>query len=146
MIGQLTNPLLPMVVLVWSSSCTARPCPRCSGVNKHVYFGLCLFLRRVREVSEPSHTSTANAFLLGAREHVNWPTPPLLLISPPASFPKKVNSTNPLLSLPSSYPLPSPPVGVTNTEKTATEAKYHPTARQNRLERRPKSHSDALDT
>ncbi len=29
----------------------------CSGVNKHVYFGLCLFLKGVCEVPELSHTS-----------------------------------------------------------------------------------------
>ena len=31
-----------MVVLMWSGSCTVRPRPRCSGVNKHV--NLCLLV------------------------------------------------------------------------------------------------------
>ncbi len=38
----------PMVVLVWSGSCTVHPRPRFSGVNKHVNFGVCLFLTGVR--------------------------------------------------------------------------------------------------
>ena len=41
------------------SSCSSEASRGCSGVNKHVYFGLCLFLRGVREVPESSHTSTA---------------------------------------------------------------------------------------
>ena len=36
-----------------------RPRPRCSGLNKHVNFGVCLFLTGVREVPESSDTSTA---------------------------------------------------------------------------------------
>ncbi len=51
-----------MVVLVWSGSCMVRPRPRYSGLNKHVNFGVCLFLTGVLEVPEPSHTSTANGF------------------------------------------------------------------------------------
>ena len=39
-------------------SCTVRPRLRCLGVNS----GLCLFLGGVREVPEPSHTSTAIRF------------------------------------------------------------------------------------
>ncbi len=48
-----------LVVLVWLGSGTVRPRPRCSGLNKHVNFGVCLFLTGVREVPEPSGTSTA---------------------------------------------------------------------------------------
>ena len=39
-----------MVVLMWLGSCTVRPRPRCSGLNKHVNFGICLFLTGLREV------------------------------------------------------------------------------------------------
>ena len=46
--------------LVWLGSCTVRPRPRCSGLDKHVNLGVCLFLTGVREVPEPSDTSTAN--------------------------------------------------------------------------------------
>ena len=38
--------------------CTVCPHPRCSGVNKHVHFGVCLFLTGVCEVTEPSDTRT----------------------------------------------------------------------------------------
>ena len=51
--------LYSLVVLVWSGSCTVCARPRCSGVNKHVIFGVCLFLTGIREVTEPSDTSTA---------------------------------------------------------------------------------------
>ncbi len=53
-----------MVVLVWLGSGKVRPRPRCSGLNKHVNFGVCLFLTGVREVPEPSHTSTTNGLIL----------------------------------------------------------------------------------
>ncbi len=36
-----------------------RPHPRYSGLNKHVNFGVYLFLTGVREVTEPTDTSTA---------------------------------------------------------------------------------------
>ncbi len=54
-----------MVVLVWLGSGMVRPRPRCSGLNKHVNFGDCLFLTGVREVPEPSDTSMANAWYRG---------------------------------------------------------------------------------
>ena len=47
------------MVLVWLGSGTVRPHPRCSGLNKHINFGVCLFLTGVREVPGPSDTSTA---------------------------------------------------------------------------------------
>ncbi len=37
---------------------------RCSGLNKHVNFGFCLFLTGVRVVPEPSDTSTTNGVLV----------------------------------------------------------------------------------
>ncbi len=48
---------------MWSGSCMVRPRPRCSGVNKHVNLGVCLFLTGVRKVTESSDTSTPNGFL-----------------------------------------------------------------------------------
>ena len=47
-----------MVVLVWSGSCTVRP--RRSDVNKQMDLVFYLFLTGVREVAEPSDTSTPN--------------------------------------------------------------------------------------
>ena len=49
-------PLLPLVVLVWSGSCS----PECSVVYKQINLQLCLFLTEVCEVPEHSDTSTAN--------------------------------------------------------------------------------------
>ncbi len=40
------------------SSCSSEASRRCSGLNKHVNFGVCLFLTGVRVVPEPSDTST----------------------------------------------------------------------------------------
>ncbi len=45
---------------MWLGSGIVRPRPRCSGHNKHVNFGVCLFLTGLREVPEPSDTSTAS--------------------------------------------------------------------------------------
>ncbi len=61
---KLGNSLPPLVVLVWLGSGTVRPRPRCSGLNKHVNFGVCLFLTGVRVVPKPSDTSTT----IGSRE------------------------------------------------------------------------------
>ncbi len=44
---------------MWLGSGTVRPCPRCSGLNNHVNFDVCLFLIGDCEVAEPSDTSTA---------------------------------------------------------------------------------------
>ncbi len=45
---------------MWLGSCKVRPRPKCSGLNNHVNFGVCLFLTGVRVVPEPSDTSTTN--------------------------------------------------------------------------------------
>ncbi len=48
-----------LVALVWSGLCMVRPRPRCSGFNIQVIFVVYLCLTGVREVPEPSDTSTA---------------------------------------------------------------------------------------
>ncbi len=45
---------------MWLGSGMVRPHSRCLGLNKHVNFGVCLFLTGVREVPEPSDPSTAS--------------------------------------------------------------------------------------
>ena len=45
-------------------SCSSEASRRCSGLNKHVNFGFCLFLTGVRVVPEPRDTSTTNAVSL----------------------------------------------------------------------------------
>ncbi len=53
-----------LVVLVWLGSGMVRPHSRCLGLNKHVNFGVCLFLTGVREVPEPSDPSTASVLFV----------------------------------------------------------------------------------
>ncbi len=62
-------PSFPVVVLdtryfwmipVWLGSCKVRLRPWCSGLNKHVNFGVYLFLKGVHEVTELSNRSTAS--------------------------------------------------------------------------------------
>ena len=60
----------PIVVLVWLGSCMVRPRPRCLGLNKHVNFEVNFFLTGVREVTEPSDTSTTKCVHQGMMVYV----------------------------------------------------------------------------
>ncbi len=69
---------MKLVVLVWLGSCTVQPRLRCSGFNMQVNFVVYLCLTGVREVPEPSDTSTAidsqRPEILEVVQHVNfWP-------------------------------------------------------------------------
>ncbi len=52
-------------------SCSSEASRRCSGLNKHVYFGFCLFLTGVRVVPEPTDTSTTIEWFCDMSRHVS---------------------------------------------------------------------------
>ena len=61
-----------LVVLVWSGSCMVRPRPRCSGFNIQVNLVVCFCLTGVREVLEPSDTSSTTGHVVDDYRLCQW--------------------------------------------------------------------------
>ncbi len=76
-----TLAVCPMAKLVSAHLVFSRGLARCSGVNKQINLGFCLFLTGVREVTEPVDTSPTNGYCHNCHARLDrqdWPQSHLL--------------------------------------------------------------------